>query len=269
MKVNITLLSLLILLAGCGRVNEDPFPPERPRWVEKSLPEAWTETGIDAESSGSPGIILMWQPNSETDLAGYTLYRADSSRDRDFKPVADIDLIQTWTSDTSYQDEQVVPYVDYFYTLTARDQAGNESAPSDTLQYRLMLPAQLLNPVDRVCSSDSLVFSWIDPLGEYTYTQEYVLRVDFLDPAPHTVWIARFYQRWYQSQSSGDPIQLEWFPPFGPWPDYVSLCQAVKDSLSPGLYRWKIKNMSEVDNATGLDECSGESEWAFFELRAP
>ncbi|NOZ75695.1 MAG: hypothetical protein GXO90_10070 [FCB group bacterium] len=257
----------IFLLTSCNPVSEDPFPPAAPEWIAKSLPEAWNERGIDAESSGASGIILMWQPNTESDLAGYVLYRADSTGSNTFRPIMEIDLMEIWTSDTSYIDAQINPYVDYYYYLTARDQAGNESPPSDTLTYRLMLRCQLLDPVDQSVVLDSLSFSWVDPVGNYTYTQEYVLRIDQLDPVPHTAWITRFYQRWYSSQSSGDPIQVDWFPSPGPWPDYVSTCRATRDSLEPGLYRWKIKNLSEVDNATGLDECSGESEWALFELR--
>ncbi len=260
---------VIIAILGCTQVREDPDPPSPPHWVEKSPPEALVEAGIDAISSGSPAILLMWNANSEPDLAGYIIYRADTTASHPFQPIAEIDLIQTWESDTSFIDEMLHPYVDYYYYLTARDHAGNESAPSDTIQYRLMQACQPLSPVDQTLNVDALTFSWIDPLGAHTYTQEYVLRVEALAPEPHTVWLARFYQRWYTEQTTGDPIQFDWFSASEQWPDWVNVCLSLEDDLSPGLYRWKIKNISEVDNTTGLDECSGESEWVFFEITSP
>ncbi len=251
---------------ACPNVSEDPFPPDPPQLVPKSLPEAWVEQGIDAVASGSPSILLMWVPNTESDLSGYTIYRADSTLNHRFYPVGNIDLISTFGSDTSYIDEAVGNYVDYYYFVTASDQAGNESAPSDTVKYRLMLPCFPLAPTDRIYNVNPLTFSWIDQVGEYTYTQEYVLRLDAMLPSPHTVWIARFYQIWYDSQTSGQPILFDWFPADGNRPDNVSACYSTVDSLEPGLYRWKIKNIAETDNATGLDECSNESEWMFFEI---
>ena len=64
--------SLLIL--NCGLDVEDPIPPSPPVWVEKSFPEEWPESGIDAHESG--GIYLEWEPNPEGDIVAYKIYRS-------------------------------------------------------------------------------------------------------------------------------------------------------------------------------------------------
>ncbi|RMF10859.1 MAG: hypothetical protein D6762_00550 [Candidatus Neomarinimicrobiota bacterium] len=266
-RLRSTALLGLVLWMACQPAQEDPFPPDAPRWVTKSDPVAWTESGIDATyENGRVAVQLMWHPNLEDDLHGYRLYRSDSARSGPYEWIQEIRPDLTPGADTAWIDVTAPQYRKLYYYLTAVDWAHNESSPSDTLTYRLLAAPLPLGPSDQSVQRDTLAFRWIDRLQAHTYTQEYVLRVDVLSTPPRTVWVVRFTQQWYEAQTNGAPIRFPWFAPGQSWPENVLALLAESDSLEPGLYRWKVKNISEINNATGLDEASGESDWAFFEL---
>ncbi|MFZ4660676.1 MAG: hypothetical protein ACOYNY_26940 [Caldilineaceae bacterium] len=72
-------------------------------------------------------IQIHWQANTETDLAGYRLYRSTSwPVDRSLGPIHGATLLTT----TTYIDQLLLNGQTYHYVFTAVDQAGNESRPS-------------------------------------------------------------------------------------------------------------------------------------------
>jgi len=92
----------------------DIFPPAVP-------------SGLQAVASGPgqpPFIDLIWAPDSEADLAGYNIYR----RDDNGPPVrVNSKLVET----PAYRDTSVIPGKTYFYSVSAADVYGNESARSE------------------------------------------------------------------------------------------------------------------------------------------
>lgn len=73
-----------------------------------------------------PGIgrvFLTWNENKERDLAGYNVYRSVKSG------TGAVLLTDKPVNRTTYSDETVQPAMTYFYTITAVDRSGNESAP--------------------------------------------------------------------------------------------------------------------------------------------
>lgn len=90
----------------------DVFPPAPPQ-------------GLAAVST--PGVVqLIWNANTEKDLAGYLVLRADAA-DETLRP-----LTPAPVRDTVYRDETVKPDVRYVYAIVAVDSAAppNSSAPS-------------------------------------------------------------------------------------------------------------------------------------------
>jgi hypothetical protein len=91
----------------------DVFPPAVP-------------VGLQAVASGvgqAPFIDLIWPPDSEADLAGYNVYR----REEGAQPVKiNSGLINT----PAFRDSNVQPGRRYFYSVSAVDLRGNESARS-------------------------------------------------------------------------------------------------------------------------------------------
>jgi hypothetical protein len=95
-------------------VAHDIFPPAVP-------------AGLQAVFSG-PGqksfIDLVWTPNSESDLAGYNIYRHDQ---RTEPAKINSELVKA----PAFRDTQVLSGHQFFYSITAVDVRGNESPHSE------------------------------------------------------------------------------------------------------------------------------------------
>jgi hypothetical protein len=94
-------------------VTKDVFPPAVP-------------TGLQAVFSGisqQAFIDLTWTPNTEPDLAGYNVYRRAENQQL---VKINSDLVKTPAS----RDSAVQPGTKYFYSVSAVDLRGNESARS-------------------------------------------------------------------------------------------------------------------------------------------
>ena len=98
----------------------DVFPPAVP-------------TGLQAVFSGvgqSPFVDLIWSPDTEADLAGYNLYR----REKIGEPVK---LNSEPVKAPAYRDRNVQPGQEYFYSVSAVDVRGNQSARSEEASERV------------------------------------------------------------------------------------------------------------------------------------
>jgi hypothetical protein len=93
---------------------KDTFPPAAP----KSL------TAV----ADTAAVNLVWDSNSETDLAGYLVLRAEAPGDN-MQP-----LMRAPIQENRYTDRTVTPGVAYFYTVIAVDKAGNRSPASNRVQ---------------------------------------------------------------------------------------------------------------------------------------
>lgn len=101
----------------------DTFAPEPPRGLA-SIPGSAT-----ASSGPKLTIDLSWEPNTETDLAGYFVYRVDlGPGSRDATPRR---LTSAAVSGPAFRDREVVVGERYQYRVSAVDQRGNESKPSE------------------------------------------------------------------------------------------------------------------------------------------
>ena len=81
-------------------------------------------TGLAASPSNT-SIKLSWNPNTETDVSGYRIYRSNSGS---------YDIIGfTSNSDTSYSDDTGIPPKTFSYKVSAYDLSGNESVLSDSV----------------------------------------------------------------------------------------------------------------------------------------
>jgi fibronectin type 3 domain-containing protein len=107
----------------------DTFPPKPPTGLA-------TIPGASDAANGSPAasyIDLSWEPNSETDLTGYFVYRQLARPNGDPQgPLAKLTSLPIATP--SYRDVAVAPGQRYIYSVTAVDASGNESAPSAKAQ---------------------------------------------------------------------------------------------------------------------------------------
>jgi hypothetical protein len=98
-------------------VAHDIFPPAIP-------------SGLQAVFSGpgqKPFIDLIWAPDTESDLAGYNVYRHEQQE----QAVQAVKLNSDIVKSPAFRDTDVVAGHSYFYSVSAVDVRRNESARSD------------------------------------------------------------------------------------------------------------------------------------------
>jgi len=107
---------------------KDTFPPAAPQNVVAAVQPGSTP--------GSVAVELSWSINVESDLAGYRVYRSqqDGERGVPFTP----DLLPS----PAYRDNSVQSGQRYWYTVTAVDRAGNESAPGPAVAVDVAQPSR-------------------------------------------------------------------------------------------------------------------------------
>ncbi|HUG53088.1 MAG TPA: fibronectin type III domain-containing protein [Vicinamibacteria bacterium] len=77
-----------------------------------------------AAVGGSDGVEVSWSPSTEADLAAYRVYRRPADGGEPQR------LAEVKPPQTSWRDATAASGSRYVYTVTAVDQAGNESSPS-------------------------------------------------------------------------------------------------------------------------------------------
>jgi fibronectin type 3 domain-containing protein len=93
---------------------DDVFPPAVP-------------SGLQAVFSGpgqSPFIDLVWAPVTDSDLAGYNVYRHEDDSEA-------VKVNSEPLKTPSYRDDHVSAGKRYLYSVTSIDSRGNESARSE------------------------------------------------------------------------------------------------------------------------------------------
>lgn len=101
----------------------DTFPPAAPLNLEAAV--------IPAIGQTPAYIELSWAISSESDLAGYSVYRSDSEETSGER--VSTEILPTPT----FRDMSVVPGKRYFYRVSALDRAGNESPKSAAVEVDL------------------------------------------------------------------------------------------------------------------------------------
>ncbi|MCF7805706.1 MAG: hypothetical protein K9N46_15975 [Candidatus Marinimicrobia bacterium] len=124
-----------LMLAACVTDIEDPEPPEPPEWVYPAVLGEFPREGV-RPVAGEDALLLEWQPSQEADIAGYQIYRADSSLDV-FEIVGTVEEKQGNLA-TEFQDTTVPIDTLVYYYLRAIDDSDNKSDPSDTLKFVLL-----------------------------------------------------------------------------------------------------------------------------------
>ena len=99
---------------------DDAFPPAVPAGVQAVFSGPGQKTFID----------LAWAPVTDADLDGYNVYRRE-----DGSPAVKVN--SALVKDPAYRDESVLSGKTYFYSVSAVDLRGNESARSEEASERV------------------------------------------------------------------------------------------------------------------------------------
>ncbi|HUJ80830.1 MAG TPA: fibronectin type III domain-containing protein, partial [Candidatus Acidoferrales bacterium] len=97
----------------------DVFPPAAPLGLVIAIVPGQGQTAAHFE--------LSWAVSTETDVAGYNVYRSEQANFAGAR--LNTDLLLT----PAFRDMNVEPGHRYFYTVTAVDRSGNESSPSEAV----------------------------------------------------------------------------------------------------------------------------------------
>ncbi len=203
------------------------------------------ESGIDAVPEGD-FIRLEWIPSSEDIVSGYEIYRIQETRDGLVQKIADAQEVEAYRD--VYIDEVDTTGIRYFYYILAVTLDGEKSAPSDTVDYKLLNKAKLLIPMGTQ-NERIPVFRWKDE-NEFP-SQSYVIRLLQQDNEDY-LWIHLM---------SGDEIN------WGGQEQSIRFNvdhSATIDSLELNqTYRWRIDIVGAESN------CGSESAWREFAVNAP
>jgi hypothetical protein len=105
-------------------VESDAAAPQCKKLVDTFAPAA----PRDLKALSTEGVIsLIWEANSEADLAGYLILRAPAPAEQ-LVPIVSAPVPETSFNDT------VAAGVRYVYAVEAVDKAGNVSAPSNRVE---------------------------------------------------------------------------------------------------------------------------------------
>ena len=107
---------------------KDTFPPAAPQGIVAAIQPGATP--------GAVAVELSWSINVEPDLAGYRVYRSEQEGARGALLTPDL------LPSPAYRDNSVESGQRYWYTVTAVDRAGNESAPSLAVAVEVAQPSR-------------------------------------------------------------------------------------------------------------------------------
>jgi|SRR5882724_5410041 len=105
----------------------DTFPP--------AAPTGLVVAALSGATGGSAQVDLSWSINNETDLAGYRVYRSEQESTKGALITPELLLTP------AVRDNSVQPGHRYWYSVTAVDRAGNESAASQQVAVEIAQPS--------------------------------------------------------------------------------------------------------------------------------
>jgi len=105
----------------------DIYPP--------AVPQGLVAAVVTPDPKGPPEVDLSWSINTETDLAGYHVYRSEREGTPGQLLTPDL-LLSPAYRDTSVQTGHL-----YWYSVTAVDRSGNESAPTAPVAAEIAQPS--------------------------------------------------------------------------------------------------------------------------------
>lgn len=125
-----------VALADDGPVESDDSAPVviSPKDIFPPAPPQNVVAAVASQPSGTPSVDLSWSMNLENDLAGYRVYRSDAQGAKG--QLLNTDLLPA----PAYRDMSVLQGQKYWYSVTAVDRTGNESAPTQVEADLTQLP---------------------------------------------------------------------------------------------------------------------------------
>lgn len=223
------IFSAIFLTFHCKpKTSDQGVPkPQPPILVPKTSEIAGEEKGIDAVPEAD-AIFLEWFSSKDETIRNWKVFRGTA--ERGFQLVATL-----VAADTSFLDEHVQIGVRYLYFLTTVNARGMESAPSDTVSYKLLPKALNLSNTLSVQPDFSWHFVGVPPVL-------YVLRL-YRNPGQELVWLSRITP----SYAASEETRFNW--------DGTALVNSLARGAS---YFWRVDEIGTEANS------GSESNWKIF-----
>jgi hypothetical protein len=90
------------------------------------VPKGLAAVATAGVGGAGPAIDLNWQPNTETDLSDYVIYRRETGTEGSWQRISPAQPVTS----PGFHDANVQPGHTYMYAVSAVDQQGHESALS-------------------------------------------------------------------------------------------------------------------------------------------
>ena len=133
------IIDKIVLTTNSDYVPSDSGPAESPRIGDTTPPAV--PSGLAARASNNI-ISLNWDNNTESDLAGYNVYRDTVSGGPYTRIASDV-------LTSNYVDTTAVNGTTYYYVVTAVDNSSNESGNSNEVSATPHIPLRYMENLDR------------------------------------------------------------------------------------------------------------------------
>lgn len=244
-----------LLLTSCTEDNgSSSEPPQRPVMVGKTVESDTSDyeiMGIDALDGPENGIRIIWEEHPQrSELDYFNIFRSEDPQGLiNYELHARVEPDGVFLFDSIYHTfsdlNQVEEEQAYYYYVTAVNEDGTESLPSDTVWYTLVQKARLTAPLGMIYNNPEQVeFNWV--FEEMPLPNGYILRIeeDFTDLLVYTEWVEPMedYDQSYRNHPlSGEDLQ--------------------KFVISGIQYRWRIDCVEKDPVHFG-----SESNWGTFKI---
>jgi hypothetical protein len=119
-----------LVAAGDSKMAESDLSPPSTLTPEDKFPPA-VPSGLHGDRTAS-SVALVWEPDSDADLAGYRVYRAVN--DGDWQKLADVNTVPTYTDTTVEHGKS------YRYAVSAFDKAAKVNESDRSVPVEIQFP---------------------------------------------------------------------------------------------------------------------------------
>lgn len=125
-------------------------------------------SGMSIAIDGTPNqVVLFWAANTENDLKGYRIYRSELPSSG-YTMISDTLIAK---GQERFTDTTVRTGMKYYFRVSAVDQAGNESGPSEIVS--MLVPGEITGTVTWTLANSPFIVS-----GDITVTDMGTLKID-------------------------------------------------------------------------------------------
>ncbi len=260
MKRLLIVLFLILLLVSCNTTGPDnPVPPKRVLMIAR--PEGADTLEFTQGISTLPGsenkIQIMWhKPRIEENIKSFKIFRSmDQAGLINYNLYFTLGVNNPGNPDTIFTDLNVEIGTTYHYFITAVNNDNLESDPSDTVSFKLLAKATLLDPQNgiEITQRGAVTFHW-----QRDYTPPYyIIRIEeyYTDTFHPLVYVHKIFNTVY------DPEQA-----------YTLSGSKAEEILTDGKsYRWRIDSVEDpeipVDNPLVKIYAESQSQYFTFKIR--